>query len=283
MPAELDILIPTCDRPAALAVTLTSLLGQTVSRDIRVVVSDQSQPPLDEDPGAAPGIPELTAVRRVLRAAGVPLDWHTHLPRRGAAEQRDFLLGQVTAPYALFIDDDLVFEADIVSRLLRAIRREQCGFVGAMPIELSYVSDVRPHEQPIEFWDGPVEPETVLPGSLAWSRHEHHNATNIHHIAARLGVDKTNERLYRTAWLAGCVLYDTAALRAVGGFGFWTELPAAHSGEDVLAQLRVMARFGGCGLLPSGVYHQELPSRTADRSSDAPWALPLDPGWAPGS
>jgi len=282
MPGELDILIPTCDRPAALAVTLTSLLGQTAASDLRIVVSDQSQPPIDEaDPAVTPGLRELVAVRRVLQTADLPLEWHTHLPRRGMAEQREFLLEHVVAPCALFLDDDLVLEPDLVVRLLRVIRRERCGFVGAVPIGLSYLHDVRPHEHLIEFWDGPVEPEKVQPGSEAWLRHEQHDAAGIHHIAERLGVDKTNERLYHVAWVGGCVLYDTAALREVGGFSFWHELPAAHAGEDVLAQLRVMARFGGCGLLPSGVYHQELPTTVHDRSTDAPWALPLEPGIGP--
>ena len=279
MPGELDIMIPTCDRPAALAVTLTSLLGQSLAHELRIVVSDQGEPPLDEaDLAATAGLRELVAVRRVLQAAGLLVEWHTHLPRRGMAEQRQFLLDHTTAPYALFLDDDLVLEPDVVARLLRVLRRERCGFVGAMPIGLSYLHDVRPQEQLIEFWDGPVEPETIVPGSAAWMRHDQHNAANIHHIAERLGVDKTNERLYRVAWVGGCVLYDTAALRDVGGFGFWQELPAAHAGEDVLAQLRVMARYGGCGLLPSGVYHQELPTTVHDRSTDAPWALPLEPG-----
>ena len=41
-PAAVDVPIPTFGRAAALAVTLTSLLGQTF-RDFRVVVSDQDE------------------------------------------------------------------------------------------------------------------------------------------------------------------------------------------------------------------------------------------------
>jgi hypothetical protein len=78
---------------------------------------------------------------------------------------------------------------------------------------------------------------------------------------------------YRVAWVGGCVLYDTRKLRAGGGFDFWTDLPPDHCGEDVLAQLKVMARYGGCGLLPSGVYHQELPTAVPDRRVNAPIAL----------
>jgi hypothetical protein len=70
-------------------------------------------------------------------------------------------------------------------------------------------------------------------------------------------------------------MYDAAKLRAAGGYSFWRELPVEHSGEDVLAELRVMARDGGCGLIPSGVYHQELPTTVVDRRVDAPKVLSL--------
>ena len=102
-----------------------------------------------------------------------------------------------------------------------------------------------------------------------------HNAANVLHLAEWLGITKERPRKYRVAWIGGCVLYDVAALRAVGGFGFWEELPQKHAGEDVLAQLRVMARFGGCGLLPSSVYHQELATTLPEREVDAPLALAL--------
>lgn len=38
---RVDVLIPTCNRPGALAVTLTALSAQTF-RGIRIVVADQS-------------------------------------------------------------------------------------------------------------------------------------------------------------------------------------------------------------------------------------------------
>jgi hypothetical protein len=65
------------------------------------------------------------------------------------------------------------------------------------------------------------------------------------------------------------VLYDRAKLDAVGGFDFWRDLPAAHCGEDVVAERRVMARFGGAGILPSGAYHLESPTTVPDREHNA--------------
>ena len=269
MSARLDVLVPTCDRPAALAVTLAGLVGQRFE-DFRLVVSDQG-----DRPARVRG--EVRAVLRALAQQGRAVEVHRHLPRRGMAEQREFLLTRATAPYAVFVDDDLVLEPDLLARLLTAIEEEGCGFVGCMPIGLSYRGDVRPDEHVLELWEGRVEPEEVMPGSETWARHRLHNAANVLHVAERFGITKERPARYRVAWIGGCVLYDVDALRAVGGFGFWRELPPKHAGEDVLAQLRVMARFGACGLLPSGVYHQELATTLAERDVDAPLVLALHP------
>jgi hypothetical protein len=36
-----------------------------------------------------------------------------------------------------------------------------------------------------------------------------------------------------------------------------------------------MARYGGCGVLPSGAFHQQLPTTVDDRECDAPLVLPV--------
>jgi GT2 family glycosyltransferase len=205
------------------------------------------------------------------------VELHRHLPRRGMAEHRDFLLSRVRAPYALFLDDDVVCEGNLLERLLRAIRAASCGFVGAGLIGPSYARDRRPHEQPFEPWPGNrVLPEVVEPESPGWERYQLHNAANLLHVRERI-EDETGEpaedTLYKVAWVGGCVLYDTAKLREVGGFGFWRDLPEHHAGEDVLAQLRLMRRYGGAGLFPSGAYHLELPTTIPHREVDAPRVL----------
>jgi glycosyltransferase involved in cell wall biosynthesis len=264
---SVDVLIPTCRRPAALAATLATVAAQTAS-PLRVVVSDQT-----EEPVGGVGA-EAEAVLRLLEARGWEVEVHRHLPRRGLAEHRQFLLSRSRAPYALFLDDDVLIEPDLVERLLAAITEHRCGFVGSAVIGLSYAGDVRPDEQHIELWDGPVVPEDVAPGTPAWDRHRLHNAANLWHVQQRLGLTAECQRVYKVAWVGGCVLYDVDKLRRAGAYGFWTELPADHCGEDVLAQLRVMARFGGCGLIPSGAYHQELETTVPRRQADAPRLLP---------
>lgn len=267
-----DVLIPTYNRPTALAVTLTSLCAQTRrapgGQPFRIVISDQSDEPVESSR-------EVRAVLAVLRAHGHPVDLHRHLPRRGLAEQRSFLLAHSHADQALFLDDDVLLEPWVVEQMTRALEREGCGFVGSALIGLSYLHDVRPHEQQLEFWDGRVEPERIERGSAEWARHRLHNAANVWHVQRDLDLSPLATRIYKVAWVGGCVLYDTDMLRAVGGFGFWTEPPDEHTGEDVLVQLRVMARFGGCGVLPSGAYHLELPTAIADRDVDA--SVLLDP------
>jgi GT2 family glycosyltransferase len=268
-PAAVDVLIPTIGRTAALAVTLTSLMGQTL-RDFRIVVSDQ-----DETANAADAR-EVAAIVRVLRTRGHAVAIRKHLPRRGMAEQREFLLDSVCAPYALFLDDDVILEPDLLARLVDTIALHRCGFVGSAVVGLSYQDDVRLADQAIEFIDGAVVPETLRPDMPQWRRHRLHSAANLYHAAQRLGITAANQRIYRVAWVGGCVLYDTAKLRASGGFAFWHGLPPEHCGEDVLAQLSVMARFGGCGLIPSGAYHQELPTTLPHRDVDAPKVLSLE-------
>lgn len=271
MSTAVDVLIPTCDRPAALAATLACLLGQTHT-DFRVVVSDQS---LDV---AVDRVREVQAVLRVLRLCGRPVEVHRHLPRRGLAEQRHFLLAQARSPYALFLDDDVLLERDLLERLVRNLEREGCGFIGSFVNAPAATTsdappDVPPDDLGIEFWDGPVVPEVVAPDSPQWERRHLHFAAHLHRVCRRLGITKANERLYKVAWVGGCVLFDVAKLRAVGGFSFWADLPEVHAGEDVVAQQRVMAAFGGAGLAPSGAWHQEVPTTTPVREVDAPYVV----------
>ncbi len=262
----IDVLIPTCGRACALAVTLTALSAQSM-RNFRIIVSDQS------DGAGAFSCAEVVAVQRYLAASGIELTALRHLPRLGMAEQRAFLLSRANAPYCLFLDDDVILESDMLARLHRTISEQQCGLVGSAVHGLSYLADRRPGQQAISFWDGAVVPERIDPGSAAWERHHLHSAANLYHVQQGLGLGREHTRCYRVAWVGGCVLFDSAKLRAAGGFDFWRQLPAEHCGEDVLAQLRVMERFGGCGIIPSGAYHMELPTTITTRQVDAPKVL----------
>jgi GT2 family glycosyltransferase len=269
-----DVLIPTYCRPIALAVTLTSLISQTF-RNFRIIVSDQSDQSDSTKINDPMSYGEVQAVLRILRAHGHGISWHKHLPRRGIAEHRQFLLDRATAPYVLFLDDDVILEATAIESMLTAIQETGCGFVGNAFHGLSFIEDIRPHEQMIEFWEDTVEPEVVKPQTPAWERWRLHNAANLYHLQQRLGLTCDNPRKYKVAWISGCILYDTDKLRRVGGFEFWRDLPPEHGGEDVLVQLRLMARYGGCGLIPSGAYHQELPTTIPDRRVAANDVLPM--------
>lgn len=265
--AAIDVLIPTRNRPCALAMTLTAVAMQR-GPGLRVVISDQS------DQAGVFDMPELRAVLRVLEAREVEVQCLRHWPLRGMAEQRAFLLAHSAAPACLFLDDDVLIESELIARLYAVLRHERCGFVGSALHGLSYRAAERPHQQTISFWSGPVVPESIAPGDIAWERHHLHSAANLFHVQRKLGLAPGDARTYRVAWVGGCVLFDTEKLRDCGGFDFWRELPVDHCGEDVLAQLRVMARYGGCGLIPSGAYHMELPTTVTARRVDAPHVLP---------
>lgn len=266
MSTEIDVLIPTCNRPAALPVVLAGLAAQTW-RQFRIIVSDQS------DGAGTFERPEFVAMQRYAHARGIGLAPLRHMPRQGMAEQRAFLLAQAHARYCLFLDDDVIVEPDLLARMLQTIKRMQCGFVGSALHGLSFVGDRRPEQEAIAFWEDSVEPETVAPDSVLWERHHLHSAANLFHLQSDLDLVKGHTQCYRVAWVGGCVLFDTGKLRAAGGFDFWRQLPPEHAGEDVLAQLNVMRRFGGCAIIPSGAYHMELPTTLPVRQVDAPRAL----------
>lgn len=255
-PKPLEVLIPTYRRPVALATTLTSLFGQTF-RDFDVIISDQTEP------AQLATTEEQTTLVRAFALRGQRVR-RIHRPdRRGMAEQRHFLLTQASADYVLFLDDDLLLEPDVLDRLIGVLRSEGCGYVGMAPIGLSHLEDVRPHEQEIELWDGPVQPEQYVFETVPWHRYKLHNAANPLHLGWRYARDRTVR--YKVAWVGACVMFDRQKLLDVGGYGWWHELPPEHCGEDVLAELLVMRRYGGCGVLPSGVYHLELPTNVPDR------------------
>ena len=259
---NVSILIPTCNRSGALAVTLTSLLTQTYNQ-FEVIISDQSDEQIWENAS-------FTTALRALRFHGHTVMVVRNFPRRGMAHQRQFLLEHVKTPYCLYLDDDVLLEPYVVSMMVKSIGQQQCGFVGQAVQGLSFLSDHRTHEEEIEYWEDRVIPERILPHGEKWQRYRLHNAANLMHIVERDGITPENPHLYKIAWVGGCVMYDTKKLQSSGGFTFWQQLPKEHAGEDVLAQLNVMKRFGGCGILPSGVYHHELPTTVKDRRVNAP-------------
>ncbi len=279
-PRLLDVLVPTRNRPAELAVTLAGLAAQEVQPAggrpgvdavpaLGVVVSDQSD---SAPPWAQPAV---AAMVRVLRHRGWPVLLTRRLPRRGLAEHRAYLLDQSVARYVLYLDDDVWLEPGTVDRLLAAITELDCGFVGNAVHGLSYSDDVRPEShRHYREWDGRPVPERLRPGTPEWDRAQLHSAANLLHVTAARRLPPGQWRAYQVSWIGGCVLYHRARLRASGGFDFWRRLDPGHQGEDVAAQLAVMGRYAGAGVLPSGAYHLEAPTTVTERTVEA-WEVLL--------
>lgn len=260
---DVDVLIPTRNRPSELAVTLAGLAAQD-GPAFRLVVSDQS------DESAAWENGPVKAVLRILRAQGTRIELVRHLPRRGLAEHRQFLLEMAEADKALFLDDDVWLEPGALARMSEALDELDCGFVGMAPQGLSFLGDRRPSQTSgFAPWQGPVTPEQVRPQRAEFQRWPLHNAANLSHLSAELGLQRGQWIPYKVAWIGGCTLYRRQALEEAGGFRFWSELPADHSGEDVAAQWKVMEKFGGAGILPSGAVHLEAPTTVPNRPVEA--------------
>ena len=225
-----------------------------------ITLSDQS------DAAPAWEAPAVLAMVRVLRHRGHRVQLLRNLPCRGLAQQRAFLLDQSRARYVLFLDDDVWLEPAVTARLRHAIQTLGCGFVGSFPHGPSYLDDVRPREHRyFEPWDGRPRPERVRPGTPQWQRARVHAAANLLHVTERLALGPGQWRAYKVAWVGACVLYDREKLVASGGFDFWPDMPREHSGEDVAAQLRVLERYGGAGVVPSGAWHLESPTTVPNR------------------
>jgi len=265
---RVNILIPTYKRLKALAVTLTSLCYQE-EKNFDIIISDQSPDDAIENDNS------IQTIKRLLELQQNNVTIYKNLPQRGMAQQRQFLLDYSNARYSLFLDDDLLLEPFVLRNILQVLDNERCGFVGCAVIGLSYKDDHRPQQQHIEFWQEHVAPEKIIPQSDEWQRYKLHSAANLFHVEQKYHVSADEPLLYKVAWVGGCVMYDTEKLKDVGGFNFWKELPQNHCGEDVLAQLRIMKKYGGCGIIPSGVYHQELETTVPDRTVNAPECLEI--------
>ncbi|MEJ6489020.1 DUF2795 domain-containing protein [Leucobacter sp. USCH14] len=261
--AAVDVLIPTADRGAELAVALAGLAAQD-DPPFRVVISDQSEQPVEH-------VPAVRGIIRVLRAQGRSVEVRRHLPKRGLAEQRDFLFSCASSPRVLFLDDDVWLEPGALARLDASLSEQQCGFVGYGVQGLSFLDDPRPDElAPFEPWPpASVHPERVRPDTPEHDRWPLHNAANLAHLASRLELDDDDRLAYRVAWIGACVLFDADALREADGFAFWRDLPEHHVGEDRVAQWKVMEHRGGAGILPSGAVHLEAPTSIVDRRVEA--------------
>ena len=258
-----DVLIPTCRRKTGLAMVLTSLLGQTFT-DFNVIISDQTE----EQEAYLDSIEIQTAVR-ALRWHGHQVTLHRHLPRRGLAEQRQFLLEQSRARYVHYLDDDVLLEPHVMQRMLNVLQAERCGFVGCAATGLQHMHDVRPHQQHIELWEGSVLPEPFDVDTIPWERHLVNNAANPLHLELQF-VKEGRPVRYKIAWVGGAnVLYDREKLLSIGGFSWWHRLPPEHVGEEVVVQFLLIHKYGGCGILPSGTYHLGLPTEVENRQRNA--------------
>ncbi len=262
---DVTVLIPTYSRTVELAITLTSLAYQEY-KNFSIFISDQNRGDVFKNESIQTPI-------RFLEKRGINVEIKKNLPRQGMAQQRQFLLDNSKTKYSLSLDDDVILEPWAIKNMIKALEEEDIGFVGMSLPGLSYLDDIRPKEQIIEFWEGKVEPEKITPGGNKWKRHKLHNAANILHIQEKLNLTPDTQKKYKIAWIGGCVMYDTSKLIDTGGFSFWVDLPKNHSGEDVYAQLKVMEKYGGCGLIPTGAYHQEMPTTITNRKVNVSYYL----------
>ncbi|MET0233757.1 MAG: glycosyltransferase family A protein [Kibdelosporangium sp.] len=116
---DVDVLVPTRDRPAELATTLAGLAAQDGLR-FRVILSGHAGRPI--------GLAALAMIR-ALRRQGIPVKTLSGRSCPGLAEQRDSLLQEADAPYVLFLNDDIWLKTGALHQLYTAISTLECGLV----------------------------------------------------------------------------------------------------------------------------------------------------------
>lgn len=248
---NLDVLIANPLWSPGLPLTLGSLIGQTV-RPRKVIIVDAGSRSCREDR-------EVCAALRVLNELGSETESVLN-PSVFGIGQRQALLERTDAPYALFLDHNVVLEPDLIDRLAAALTLQGCGFIGSYPnqaVDIGTFGEEGDDLQDAEFepWLGTVAPEVVTPGNPAWRRRRIHTNGVQQLICRMMRITRERPLLYRIASCEGCYLADVSKLRAVGGYVPRTEPPVPWP-EDLIAQLRLMARFGGAAIAPSGAWRQ---------------------------
>lgn len=120
--------VPTCDRPQALARTLSSLRAQrTLPAELIVVDASSDGSTRAQVRAFAAQVADACAVR------WIPADV------RGAAAQRNQGVSGASQPVIWFFDDDILFEPDCVVRLWQAMAADaSLGGVNAMIVNQRY-------------------------------------------------------------------------------------------------------------------------------------------------
>ena len=272
--AQIDVLVPTRDRPVELATTLAGLAAQT-DVPFRVVVSDQSDGRRLLGHARRRDADQRTAHARHGRGAA---------PAPAAAGDRRAArvpAVRATAPAVLFLDDDVWLEPGCSTA---CTRRCASWAAGSSPPRCrgsrTSTTAARDECAPFEVWDGPVRPEriakdgpggragrcTTRPTGCTWPSRSGSTAARCRRRTAGWPTRSPGRR---------AVSCSTAGAGRSGRLRLLADLPADAHGEDVLVQHRVMARRGGAGILPSGAYHQESLTTIPSRGTSAFDALPL--------
>jgi GT2 family glycosyltransferase len=108
---QVSVIIPTKNRASDLAIAVRSLLGQAILPE-QIVIVDQST----DDSGFKQVKTEFANTH------GVRLDYIWNTSINGAAAARNYAMERATGDVWLFLDDDVVLEADFIERLLDVYR-----------------------------------------------------------------------------------------------------------------------------------------------------------------
>jgi glycosyltransferase involved in cell wall biosynthesis len=234
MMLPVSVVIPTCDRPAALTRTIRSLLTSTGVPEEFVIVD------------ASAGRESANAVEALFAHSGAPRLILRRAETIGAAAQRNQGVALARCAFILFCDDDIICEPDCIALLWRTIVADEgLGGVSASIINQSYVrpgAATRFVLSLIGEREGEGYAGRVVGPALAFLPR------------AEPGV---GPHIMPVEWLnLGCTLYRRALLPTPPFDGFFSGYSV---GEDLALSLRV-ARKARLGHVPAArILHDSQP------------------------
>jgi GT2 family glycosyltransferase/peptidoglycan/xylan/chitin deacetylase (PgdA/CDA1 family) len=183
---EISVVIPTYNRTGLLARCLDALSAQSEPSRFEVIVVDDGS--TDETAGFVESLSPPHRLRLERQ------------PNRGQAAARNTGAAVATAPYCLFVDDDVTFDEDFVSLHLQA-QHQDGGIAGLGPLRLQHAEAANPLARHV---------------AGTWARH----ATEAGQLERRA--------TFRDCW-SGNLSVPRDVLLAVGGFA--EDLPRKHDVE----------------------------------------------------
>lgn len=259
-----DVVMATCNRPEAVALSIPLLLAQS-RKPARIIIVDSS------DDGAP-----IEAIATRHGQDGVPVDYIR--AERGLTAQRNIGLARCTSDVVLFPDDDSLLYTDTAEELMKIYEADGDGCIAAV---CARAVDRPPPETPGDLGSFEAEKTSSLRSSLRRVRQGIKEATGAANPFVSTGT-RLNARHAVPGWLAGM---EAAPVPYMTGFRMSFRRAAIESTsfdvtlrryawfEDIDASFSAMRRGLVVVAGRARIYHHRAAAKRAGGRDMGRWAI----------